>query len=151
MRLYIFLLIIGGFSCNTQVKEKSNDLASLKAILASQRTAHLNKDASLLISNTNDPLLEISGGKVNRVTAADGRKGFEQYLNSVEFVKWDDIAEPIFHFSDDSTMATVTVQKLVILKEHGATRNDTTNFAWTSVYRKQNNQWKMMVITSTNK
>ncbi len=72
----------------------------------------------------------------------------------MEFIKWDDIAEPIIKFSNDHTLAYVIVQKQVILETKdstGKTAIDTTNFAWTSIYRKQQNEWKLECNISTNK
>lgn len=150
MRLFILMFGLFLFSCQQQARQKTNNLDAIKDILALERKAHLSKNASLLFSNDADTVLEINRGIVRKISPEQGRQRFQNYFNSVDFVKWDDVAEPIFHFSEDSTMAVVTIQKLVVIKEHGSVTNDTTNFAWTSVFCKNNGKWKLQVITSTN-
>ena len=71
-----------------------------------------------------------------------------------EFIKWDDVAEPVIQFSDDGTLAYAIIQKLVILSypdSSGKKFIDTTNYAWASIYRKQKGEWKVECNISTNK
>lgn len=77
-----------------------------------------------------------------------------KYFGSVQFIKWDDTAEPIIRFSDDGSLAYAIVQKDVIVTYPDSTGNavnDTTHYAWSSIYRKQNGQWKVECNISTNK
>lgn len=151
MRLLFLLVIVLLISCREQRQQSNYNLDAIKNILTTERKAHLTKNASLLFSGGSDTLLEIKGGTVKKISPEEGRQRFQNYFNSVDFLKWEDSAEPIFSFSEDSTMAVVTIQKLVILKEHDSTTNDTTNFAWTSVFKKVKNKWKLEMIASTNK
>ncbi len=77
-----------------------------------------------------------------------------KYFNSVQFIKWDDTADPIIRFSDDGSLAYAIVQKEVIVTypdSSGKAFNDTTHYAWSSIYRKQNGEWKVECNISTNK
>ena len=74
------------------------------------------------------------------------KKRIEPYFSSVEFIKWDDVAEPVIRFSDDGTLAYAIIQKQVIVSypdSAGKKFIDTTNYAWASIYRKQKGEWKV--------
>jgi hypothetical protein len=146
----IFFALFAGCTTNTSAPVRTN-LNAIKDILATERRAHLEKDVSLLLSKATDPVLSVSNGNVSYITPAQSRKSFSEYFNSVEFIRWDDIHDPIFNFSYDSTLAVVTVQKIVILKEKPTDKLDTTLYAWTAVYRKTGDEWNMVVMTSTDR
>jgi hypothetical protein len=147
MRFYI-LMFACFVSCAEQ-KTQTNNLQAVKDILIRERTAHLTKNVSMIIGD--DTVINVNKGIVNYGTPESGRQRFTKYFSSVDFVKWDDVAPPIFIFSGDSTLAVVHVQKQVILKEPGGIETDTTDFAWTAVYQKINKKWGMVSVTSTNK
>lgn len=154
MKYSILLITILLAACRgrEQVKpEKVSNLQAIKDILAEGRRAHFEKDVELLLSSGADSLLSISGGSVSYSRAEKSRARFQEYFDAVEFIKWDDMREPVFNFSNDSSLAAVTVQKLVVLREKATNTIDTTQFAWTAVYRKIDNEWKMTLMTSTNK
>lgn len=132
-------------------REDMSNLLAIKNILETERQAHFERNVEMLLSNGTDSLLNVSHGSVSYPSAEKSRQRFQEYFNSVEFIRWDDMREPIFNFSNDSSLAAVTVQKLVILREKATNKIDTTQFAWTAVYRKINGEWKMTVMTSTNK
>ena len=80
--------------------------------------------------------------------------GPENYFDSVQFLKWDDVAAPKISFSEDGTMAYAIVQKQVVLLIKDSLEKqsrDTTDFAWVSIYRKTKNGWKVECNASTNK
>jgi hypothetical protein len=148
--LLMSLALCAGCTTNTTTPVRTN-LNAIKEILATERRSHLEKDVSLLLSKATDPVLSVSNGKVSQITPAQSKKSFSEYFNSVEFIRWDDIHDPIFNFSDDSTLAVVTVQKIVVLKEKPTEKVDTSLYAWTAVYRKTGDEWKMIVMTSTDR
>ena len=149
MRILTILLAIS-LAC-TQAPLADNNLNAIKAILAQEQRAHLEKNVSLLFATETDSVLDINHGVVKKISPKAGRERFTNYFNAVDFIKWEDRAAPIFHFSADSTMAVVTVQKQVIVREITTSVIDTTDFAWTSIYEKKDGQWKMTLITSTQK
>jgi hypothetical protein len=151
MRFSFALIILCLLACNAAENKTTSNLDAIKAILDKERKSHLTKDVDLLLGEGMDTVLEANQGIVRTRTEDDYRISFGRYFNSVDFIKWDDIAEPIFFFSADSTMAAVTVQKQVIVKQPNGQKTDTADYAWTSVFRKQNDRWKLIVITSTNK
>jgi hypothetical protein len=155
MKYSIVLMVFLFSSCQPDQQgaaEQVSNLQAIKNILDTERRAHFEKNVGLLIPNgADDSVLSINRGSVSYASAEKSRARFQEYFNAVEFIKWDDMRDPIFNFSNDSSLAAVTVQKLVVLREKATEKIDTTQFAWTAVYRKINNEWKMTVMTSTNK
>ena len=148
--IYIFLFLVMFIAC--QQPENINDLATLLQYQKDEQRSHLEKDPELLIRNSIDTLIQIRNSKVSGYSRQDMRDRFSQYFNAVEFISWEDIVPPVFTFSDDSTMAHIMIQKRVILYEIADTTKtiDTTNFAWTELWRKKNGEWKLHVVTTTD-
>ena len=150
MTSYSLLLLAACYS-------PGNNDADRNAIIAlqqQQRTAHFNKDADLFASEFQQGLYMVNKGKADSSSIAAHKKKIQSYFDAVKFIKWDDVAAPIIKFSDDHSMAYAIIQKQVILEttdSTGKTFTDTTDYAWTSIYRKQNNEWKLVCNTSTNK
>lgn len=116
-----------------------------------QRQAHFEKNAELLLAGGSEDFIEVNRGMVRKPTHEESVKRLQSYFDAVEFVKWDDVSPPVFSFSDDGTMATTIVDKLVILKvKDKDNRLDTTHYAWLAVYKKHNGQWQLHRIGSTN-
>ena len=96
--------------------------------------------------------MEVNRGLIKKPSYSNSRKRFQSYFDAVDFIKWDDVSPPIFSFSDDGTMATSIVDKLVINKnKQEGNRLDTTHYAWLAVYKKINGKWRMHRMGSTNK
>ena len=147
----IFCLMLG--SCSN-ADNSGKDIEAIKNLLNQERKAHFQKDADLFISEFAPDVIQINKGIVLQSSIEENRKRFRTYFNDVNFIKWDDVAEPIIKFSEDHSLAYAIVQKLVVLQRKDSTGNilnDTTNFAWTSIYRKQQNEWKLECNISTNK
>lgn len=129
--------------------------AEKKAIMIlhdQQRKAHIQKNVALLFGDSLTDFIEVNRGTIRKPTREESMKRFQSYFDAVDFVKWDDVSPPVFSFSDDATMATTVVDKLVITKlKSGNGRLDTTHFAWLSVYKKYNGQWQLHRIGSTNR
>ncbi len=124
-----------------------------KAILAlhnEQKKAHLEKDIDLLLGDGSDDFIEVNRGVVKKPTREESRTRFQSYFDAVDFVKWDDVSPPVFSFSDDATMATTIVQKIVITKQKlENNRLDTAYYAWLAIYQKNKDKWKMTRMAST--
>ena len=148
-----YLIIpIAALLTSCESSKTTSDLQAVKNILAQEREAHFARNVDMLFpAGTPDSMLTLSDGSMSYARATDSKKRFAAYFGAVEFVKWDDMKEPVFNFSRDSTLAVVSVQKLVILREKASDKYDTTQYAWTAVYRKFDDGWKMTVMTSTDK
>lgn len=97
-------------------------------------------------------MISVNKGGVLINAREDNRKRIHNYFSTVEFVKWDDIAEPVIKIAGDGSLAYAIIQKLVILSypdSAGKKKTDTTNYAWVTIYRKQNGEWKAESNAST--
>jgi hypothetical protein len=116
-----------------------------------QRKAHIEKNVDLLVSDSLTDFIEVNRGLIKSPSRSENLKRFEAYFNSVEFVKWDDVSPPVISFSDDATMATSVVDKLVIIKRKSDNKLDTAHFAWLAVFKKKNGKWQLHRMGSTNR
>jgi hypothetical protein len=151
MKYFIVALLLA--SCRS-ADSNDEDIIAIKNILQQERQAHFNKDVNLFLSEFAPGMYSVNKGVVAQLPIEEHRKKVEAYFNSVKFIKWDDFTEPVIKFSDDHSLAYAIVQKLVILETKdsaGKITMDTTNFAWTSIYRKHQNGWKLECDISTNK
>ena len=118
-----------------------------------QRRAHMENDASLLVSQIADTLITVQRGKVRVESNEAIKKRFESYFKTVKYLKWDDVVPPVIHISEDGTMATVIVEKITQarhLEQSGDWGEPSeTHFAWAAIYQKVEGEWKITTITST--
>jgi len=144
-------------ACACQQAPKVDFEEERKAILALEAKArehHFQKNVKDFVDGFSKDFISISRGRIDKPDYETSFKRFDSYFKSIEFIKWDDKAEPIVRFSDDASVAYVAVDKIVITEfadEKGNKVSDTTNFAWLSVYKKLNGEWKLDCIASTNK
>jgi hypothetical protein len=150
--LVIFLFIFS--ACNTNSAfDKQKETQAIKALLQQERKAHFDRNVELFISEFADSMISVNKGKVSVATSEENKERIGGYFNSVKFIKWDDVAEPIIRISDDGSMAYAIIQKQVILSQPdslGKTFIDTTDYAWVSVYRMQKGEWKVECNASTS-
>lgn len=149
--LMISLLLVTACSNTTN---SDTDTQQILALLQQERKAHFNKDVDLFTSEFAKGMYSVNKGVVDSLPIEEHKKRIRSYFEVVKFIRWDDVAAPIIQFSDDHSMAYAIVQKLVILEVKDSTGKptmDTTHFAWTSIYKKHNNEWKIVNNTSTNK
>ena len=136
-----------------EIPPRVSDLAELTRLQQQATTAHLNRDANLLVDLfANDGISEIRRGEVTRLTREQGLQQFEQYFGRVQFLEWADTAPPAIELSADGTMATITVQKRVRTQSNENRQEDSsTEFAWLEVWRKFDDQWKLVTVASTDR
>ena len=149
--LICMFFMVGLIKCRSKpnVEEEKQSILSL---LKQEQAAHLKKDVNHFLSAFNPVIISVNRGEVAETSIKENQRQIEQYFNSVEFLKWEDVAPPKIAFSDDGTLAYAIVQKQVILSDvRNKNKNDTTDFAWVSIYRKQKNGWKLECNVSTNK
>ncbi|HQW26645.1 MAG TPA: hypothetical protein PLV75_11820, partial [Saprospiraceae bacterium] len=101
----------------------------------------------------NDTFTQIKNGDVSYFTKDQMTERFISYFESVEFIKWEDTGPPVFTISDDGSMAHILVQKHVVvdIEQDTAGTRETTNFAWTEMWRKKEGRWKMYSVTTTER
>ena len=148
----ILLTTVLTLACSNEVNlEKARK--EITDLLQQERKAHFDRNMELFISEFADSMISVNKGIVSIPTREQHRQRIGKYFGSVEFIKWDDLVEPIIRFSEDGSLAYAVIQKLVILSYPdtlGKKFIDTTNYAWVSIYRKQNGEWKVECNASTN-
>ncbi len=155
MKYITWLFSISGClaACRT-APDLQKEEAEIRRLLRQERTAHFNRDTALFISEFADSMISVNRGVVSAPTRDEHRRRIGKYFSTVRFLMWDDIAEPFIRFSSDATMAYAVIQKKLILSrqgDDGLTVTDTSEYAWVSIYRKYNGEWKVECNTSTNK
>ena len=152
MRWLIIILVLF-VSCITKPgleKEKQTILSMLQT----ERKAHFDRNVELFVSEFADSMISVNKGIVSIPTKEQHKERIGKYFGAVQFIKWDDTAEPIIRFSGDGSLAYAIIQKDVILTYPDSTGKayyDTTHYAWSSIYRKYHGEWKIECNISTNK
>src|SRR3990170_4430508 len=150
-----FVLSVILCACNNSDSvDKQKETEAIRALLQQERKAHFDRNVELFMSAFADSMISVNKGKVSVATPHENKERIGGYFNSVKFIKWDDAAQPVIQLSDDGSLAYAIVQKQVILSRLdslGSSFIDTTDYAWVSVYRKQQGEWKIECNASTNK
>lgn len=147
----VFLLFLS--ACNSK-PDLAKEKQTILSMLQTERKAHFDRNVDLFMSEFAEGMISVSRGEVTTATKEANKERIGKYFSSVQFIKWDDTAEPVIRFSDDGSLAYAIVQKDVIVTypdSIGTIINDTAHYAWSSIYRKQNGQWKVECNISTNK
>lgn len=151
--LFCFCLLSLIVGCNAKA-DPDKDRKTILAMLQTERKAHFERNVALFISEFADSMISVNKGIVSIPTKEQHNERIGKYFGRVQFIKWDDTAEPIIRFSDDGSLAYAIIQKDVIITypdSTGKTYHDTTHYAWSSIYRKYDGEWKVECNISTNK
>jgi hypothetical protein len=106
------------------------------------------------VSQLSDQFISVNRGLITRPGYQQTLSRYHGYFSAVEFQLWDDQSEPIIVFSEDGTMAFTVVDKLVSVTypdEQGNSVSSETHFAWTAIYKKYGQDWKIECVTSTER
>ncbi len=150
--LSIFILSIG---CQEK-QPKLDKTAATEKILKlhnAQRDYHFGKDSIAFANQMAENFISVNRGVISQPTIQDNISRYHGYFSAVEFIQWDDMRDPIIRFSDDGSIAYTIVEKKVKLNytdPDGNTTIDSTQFAWTTIYRMKEGEWKIENVTSTN-
>jgi hypothetical protein len=160
MKLYkiiapLILVLLTSTSC---AKKKAIDLSEEKIKILelhnAQRDYHFNKDSIAFANQFSDSFIGIGDGTISSPSKEEKISRYNRYFSLVEFIKWDDVSEPIIKFSDDGSMAYTIVDKIVVLTYKDQEGNEVkgeTHYAWTTIYKKYGEEWKIDCVTSTEK
>ena len=119
-----------------------------------QREVHFEKDSIGFANLLSDNFISVNRGEISHPSKEELISRYHGYFSSVDFIRWDDVSEPIIKFSDDGRLAYTIVDKVVELSTEnleGETVKDTTYFAWTAIYKKYPTGWKIDCVATTNK
>ena len=151
--IFIPLAIILIVSCKEQnqvnIEAERDKILQLHNL---QRDNHFNKDSISFASHLSENFISVNKGKITHPKKKEMISRYHNYFSSVEFVKWDDVTEPIIRFSEDGKLAYSIVDKIVKITyedENGDLIDDETHYAWTAIYKKYGDEWKVDCVTST--
>lgn len=148
------MLILFIYSCQSDISwDPDVEKEKILKLRDMQRTSHFEKNAESFVSRFSPEFISVNRGKVSRTDSAESVQIFQEYFDAVEFVKWDDLAEPEIRFSTDGSIAYVVTSKIVELTypaDEGGYYEDKTEYAWMSVYKKMGGEWYIDAIASTN-
>lgn len=137
---------------------KTPDLEAAKQQLLqlhyAQKSAHLEENAKRFVSQFDKDMVMINRGKISTSSLEQAEARVQAYFDDVEFKQWEDLQPPQISFSDDASMAYMVVDKSVVLthlNERQETIEESTHFAWVSIFKKQaSGEWKIVCNVSTN-
>ncbi|HEX5653732.1 MAG TPA: nuclear transport factor 2 family protein [Chitinophagaceae bacterium] len=154
MKQMLFVLFVLAWGCSPKQFMPEKETIVIRQLLEQERKAHVQKNTDLFMSEFADGMISVNKGEVNIATLSENRERISRYFNRVNFMKWDDRKPPVIRFSDDGSLAYAIIEKQVILNYPDSTGKvvyDTTDYAWVSIYRKQDDGWKIECNISTNK
>ena len=142
-------------SCSQNNSSRDDDESILLRLHEQQRELHFSKNAKGMVDGFAENFISVNRGKLDTVLSrSEDSARFQQYFNSVQFKRWDDLSKPIIRFSDDHSLAYMAVNKIVVTEGKDSVGNpieETTHFVWVSIFRKQKNgDWKLECVASTN-
>lgn len=112
--------------------------------------AHLEGDAALMVSTFAPVMTSVQNGRVSERTLDQSLVGFSGYFDSTDILEWADQEPADFRYSADSSMAHVIAVKRVITREKGSdAAPDTTEFAWTELWRVRDGQCTIELTATT--
>ena len=140
-------------ACSSRVDLEA-EKKTIISMLQMERKAHFDRNVELFVSEFADSMISVNKGEVSIDAQNLHKERIGKYFDKVKFIEWDDVAEPIIRFSEDGSLAYAIIQKEVILTyvdSIGNPRIDTAHYAWSSIYRKRDSEWKIECNISTNK
>ena len=153
--LQLILILFISTSCSkSELIDKLEEKDKILKLHNAQRDYHFNKDSISFANQLSENFVSVNKGIISTPKIEETISRYNGYFSSVEFIKWDDVAEPIIKFSDDGSMAYTIVDKIVTLTykdQNGNTVEGETHFAWTAIYKKYGDKWKIDCVTSTQK
>lgn len=153
--IYSLFLILLVTSCVKQPQfDKEKETEEILKLHNLQRDYHFNKDSISFANQLSKNFISVNKGVISQPKKNETISRYNGYFSSVEFIKWDDVTEPIIRFSEDGTLAYTIVDKIVKVarkNEAEETIEGETHFVWTAIYKKYGNEWKIDCVTSTEK
>jgi hypothetical protein len=150
MNRILFFALLTSIACTkTSILEERDKILTLHK---AQRDYHFKKDSIAFVNQLSENFISINKGRISTPKREETLSRYHSYFSSVEFLKWDDAEEPIIRFSDDGSLAYTIVDKIVVVTYNdGENRvQEETHFAWTAIYKKYGEEWKIDCVTSTN-
>ena len=150
--ILFLVLLLSGCNAPAPLPDEQAERAQILELHNAQRDYHFNANAEAFVDQFSANYRSINRGGIQHLSQEQSLAIFQPYFESVDFIAWDDAQAPIIEFSDDYSMAYCLVDKEVIVAyplDDGGQYIDTTQYAWTTIYRKYGGEWKVDCVTST--
>ncbi|HYG81791.1 MAG TPA: hypothetical protein VD861_15445 [Pyrinomonadaceae bacterium] len=135
-----------------QKVDLEKERAALLEVHRTDRRAHFETDADLLLKHSAEEFIYVGNGKISRSTRAGMRAEFEDYFKDAKYYEWDDLEPPIVRISDDASMAWMIVRTKVrrTQKQAGGEEKERSFvYAGIMTYEKQKGKWVRIANVST--
>lgn len=149
--LLLLLLCSTGIAAQGKV-DTEKERAALLEVHRTDRRAHFETDANLLLERFTDEFISVSSGKIERSTRADLKKMFEDYFKNAKYYEWDDLEPPVIRISNDASMAWMIVRTKVRRTQKLASGEEKERafvYAGIMTYEKQKGRWVRIANVST--
>ncbi|MDT7831707.1 nuclear transport factor 2 family protein [Flavobacteriaceae bacterium S356] len=153
-KITLVILTLLVTSCKNEPFSIEEEQNKILAQHNAQRVYHFEKDSIAFANQLSDNFISVNRGVISKPEKEATISRYHGYFSSVKFIKWDDVTPPIIKFSDDGSLAYTIVDKIVTVSyedKDGNIKTGETHFAWTAIYKKYGDDWKVEAVTSTNK
>lgn len=113
LSISIFLLLLFASCVNKQPFDLEKEKKQILKLHNAQRAHHFKKDSIAFLNQLYQHFISINKGIISHPKKEETLARYNGYFSVVEFVKWDDVTEPIIKFLDDGSMAYTIVDKIV--------------------------------------
>lgn len=149
-----FTSIIVFSSCSKEYtqQDRAKDIAVLLKENETARNAHMLGDAKMLTAGIADTMISVNRGQITKSSNKEVYERFKNYFKNIEYIKWEDLEDPVINISDDGTMAEILYKKIILVRsknEKGEWEKGAVLFAWSANHKKINGVWKIISNTST--
>ena len=128
--------------------DREADLDALRALHEASIQAHLDGDADFFVQDLADGYVQVSGASVQRPAREEVREGFQRYLESTEFTRYETTDGPLVGVSDDGSIGWIIVRVEVEGVWNG-TSGVAFASAWISLYRRADAGWEFLANVSS--
>lgn len=128
--------------------------AELLALQDTVRRAHLDYDADLFVSLFADTVTITESGETTTLARERAHRRFQAYFDRVTFLSWSDLEPPSVALSASEDLAAVRVRRRVRLGVRDTlerARPESSVFAWTEIWRRRSDRWRLGSVTSTRR
>ena len=149
--LSLILLCSAGIAAQEKI-DLDKERAALLEVHRTDRRAHFETDANLLLERFTDEFISVSNGKIERSTRAELKKTFEDYFRNAKYYEWDDLEPPVIRISNDASMAWMIVRTKVRRTQKlqsGEEKERAFVYAGIMTYEKQKGRWVRIANVST--
>jgi len=154
LTVFIFASLYFFSSCSKEYTEqdRAHDIKLLLQENETARKAHMLGDAKMLTDGIADTMISLNRGQITKSSNQEIYERFKNYFKNIEYIKWEDLEEPVINISDDGTMAEILYKKIILVRsknEKDEWEKSAVLFAWSANHKKINGIWKLISNTST--